>query len=132
MRNPSWPCLVCLACLAGGCAVFRLDEERTGIRKEGPPPYVRPYPPKEGTTSAGVADQVRARLPSLKVGMTESQVMEVLKGLPLGEETIVSLTISGGKTALYRLPPRHHLQLEFIPRGQETSPGGLIRASLIE
>ena len=78
-----------------------------------------------------LVDKVRARLPSLKAGMTEEQVRRILAGLPLGQEILVSMTISGGKTVRYELAPQRFLELTYIPQGLEAPPGKLTEGKII-
>jgi hypothetical protein len=114
MRSASWACVVCLLFLTGGCHL--IDTEH--------------FP------AAGQVDlvaQVRERLPSLRPGMTEAQVQQALSDLPLGEETVVSMTISGGKTIQYRLAKGRYLEFTFIPQSlSEPPPGRLTEVRLGE
>lgn len=78
-------------------------------------------------------EAIRARLPALKTGMTEAEVQEVLKGLKLGEPTVVSRTISGGATLRYNLAPGKELELSFVPRDRsEQGVGRLVQAAIVE
>jgi len=84
------------------------------------------------STPPELVEQVRSRLPHLKTGMTEDQVMQTLSGLPFGEEILVGRTVSGGKTVRYALAPQRYLELTFIPHGHEVQPGGLTDARITE
>jgi hypothetical protein len=80
------------------------------------------WPGWGGNPSDDLVERVRARLPDLKPGMTEAQVDELLKDLPLGEGVIVSRTISGGKTVQYELAPKQFLTLDYLPNGYGPGP----------
>jgi hypothetical protein len=91
------------------------------------PPFV------EEKKSRDLVEQVRKRLPQLKPGMTEEQVKQVLADLPLGQETVVSRTISGGREMRYQLSSRRFLELSYIPNSlNDPPPGRLVKASITE
>jgi hypothetical protein len=93
------------------------------------------FVPSQGHEHAApdTVSRVRALLPQLKQGMTQDQVMRVLADVPLGEKTVVSMTISGGETLRYRLTDKHFLELSFIPNGlSDRPPGGLVEAFVSE
>jgi hypothetical protein len=117
MRNRGWVTLVGLLQLVGGCNV--INEGRDIVQGSD--------------RSAALVSKVRGRLPSLRPGMTHAEVMKILSDLPLGEEAVVSMTISGGETVQYALSAKHRLELTFIPSASSpTPPGGLTEARLLE
>lgn len=145
MGKHSWFVTGGLLTLTVGCQGLWQEAEPEGerpqaVRDDGPSEdvkrRVRQTQRQSGLVNlkpAELAGEVRARLPQLKPGMAEAEVMAVLAGLPLGEEEVVSRTISGGKTVRYALSAREQLELTFIPLNlSESPPGGLREARLLD
>jgi len=65
------------------------------------------------TQPPSTVEKVRGRLPLLRAGMSESKVMELLHDIPIGEEIVVSRTISDDKIVRYAVSPLEHLEMSF-------------------
>ena len=114
-----------VACLLEALSAYLEGERQTVLDR------LNDYMDWRGKHGFEPAVQVRALLPKLKPGMTEAEVKSVLSGVTLGEETLVSRTVSGGKTVRYRLSARESLELTFIPHSFGPSSPRLTDAQIM-
>jgi hypothetical protein len=102
-----------------------------GCSHEGGP--ISLVPDDRPARADGLVERVRARLSGLKPGLSPEQVKRLLADLPLGPESPVVMSSSGGKTIRHVLAPGKYLELTYCPRNRlEAPPGPLIEARITE